>query len=248
MCRVGVMGFIALLLSACTAEPELALPGQVYQQPRGFFSCAVPGPEQSFRGASELSDGGAMIVFRDQVERQVSLEVNAAGIHGIYQEEYWAKGRAAQGVWRMSFERGFVSLLQEGEIEVRPGFYARMGMQQFPYYDPAASYMGRMLAENYRLSDAPPPIVRVVANLMVEETHYTAIYSVPARWFLPKDTPLREVEVIRTRLLERRQAIWDKVTEAFGTWLATCDLTPFARAQVPYRPPSEPSSGLSVSP
>lgn len=203
----------------------------------------MPGRELFFQGESEVVVSGVLVKFRDPTDPSVTLEVNASGIHGIYQEEYAAKGRAADGVWRMLFERGFVSLLDEVEIEPRSGFYVRMGVAQFPYYHRSESYMGQGLAVQYQASREPPPVLRVVANLMVEETHYTAIYTVPAHRFLPETVPLRDVEQVRNALLERIDRITPRLTGALGGWLAGCDLPPFAKAQVPYRPPAAaPSS------
>ena len=247
--RSGLPRFMAITLYAgvfagCASAPEMREAGDVFHSPLGFFSCAVPGRAQFFQGASELAVSGVLVKFRDPANPAVTLEINAAGIHGVYQEEYAAKGRAANGVWRMLFERGFVSFLDEVEMEPRPGLYVRMGVTQFPYYQSSASYMGQGLAAQYRASSEPPPVVRVVANLMVEETHYTAIYTVPAHWFLPEGVPLRDVEAVRRLLLERIDRITPRLTEALAVWLAECELTAFAKAQVPYQPPTlaSPSS------
>lgn len=178
------------------------------------------------------------MVFRDAVRPQISMEILASGLHGIFQEEVRVKGREAQGVWRDEFERGNVFLFAEEAVVFDGGRYARLGILQMPYFPHNASYLGATLQAAYRASDAPPPVVRVVANLLVEETHYTVFYSVPAHMFLSADTPLREVEIVRNRLQADGARIFPRLKQAMVTWLATCQLTGFAKAQTPYKLPA----------
>lgn len=230
---------VVFVLAGCSTLGGLVRPADsLYQHPDGYFTCAVPGADQFFSAEVGVEQKGSFVEFTDVADEQIQIEILGSGIHGIHQEEYRLKGENAKGVWREQFERGHVLLMGEKMVRLNDGQAARLGVLQMPYWPPDASYLGISLSEAYRTSEAPPVIVRVIANLMVEETHYTAMYSVPAKRFVPADTPLRDVELMRAALATQKAEVIKTMTNAMTKWLATCRLTGFAKAQIPYRPPS----------
>lgn len=233
------ISFVAIFtLAGCSSLGMLTLTANShYQHPDGYFACAVPGADQFFSPEVGVEQAGSLVEFTDTANAQIRIEISASGIHGIHQEEYRQKGENAKGVWREEFERGHVLLMGEKAIRLDNGQAARLGVVQMPYWPPEAAYLGFSLSESYRTSEAPPVIVRVIANLMVEETHYTAMYSVPAQRFMPPDTPLRDVERARAALTANKAEVLRTMMGAMTKWLATCELTGFAKAQIPYHPP-----------
>lgn len=235
----GAFIVVALGLFGCASKDgELVVADQRYVHPGGYYVCDVPGQAQGFSPDVHVRQRGVTVIFKDARNPEFKIEIVGAPLHAIYQEEYWDKGVEARGVWRAEFERGHVFLLDERAVVLRNGLPARLGVLQMPYWPESASYMGTFLVEAYRASDAPPPVVRTIANLVVGETHYTAYYSVPARPFLPVGIPLRDVELTKQGLEARRDHVVATVTQAMVSWLSTCALTGFAKAQVPYQPPA----------
>lgn len=228
-----------LALAACAGPDDRLMPaGETFALQSGYYACAAPGRAQGFGDMVAVDEAGTRTRFFDPKTRYPRIEILGAGLHPVYQEEYWRLGRAATGVWRSQFERGHVRLFGEAEVALGDDLYARLGVLQWPYWPPGASYMGIGLAEGYRDSRSPDPAVIVMANIVVGETHYTAHYWIAVDVFLPAQPPLRDVEVVRAGLEARQDEVTAEAMAAMTAWLRTCRLTPFARAPEPYRPPA----------